>query len=244
MDCSAALPNVPECMPTPTILIVDDEARLRELVRRYLEQAGFRVIQAADGISALEQARTWSPDVVILDVMLPVLDGLAVCRHLRTFSDPYVLMLTARAEEDDRVHGLEVGADDYLTKPFAPRELVARVHALLRRPRHTQVSTPSPLIQYGELVIDPVAHTVALDGRLLNLTQIEYGLLKVMAAAPGRVFSRTQLLDWVWGHDYFGDDHVVEVHIANLRKKLGDDPNRPRYIFTIRGIGYRFGERR
>ncbi|MGC8952461.1 response regulator [Chloroflexus sp.] len=231
-------------MPTPTILIVDDEARLPELVRRYLEQAGFQVMQSADGISALDQVRAWNPDVVILDIMLPVLDGLAVCRRLRTFSDAYILMLTARAEEADRVTGLETGADDYLTKPFAPRELVARVRALLRRPRHTQVSTPSSLIHYGGLVIDPVAHTVALDGQLLTLTPIEYTLLSVMAAAPGRVFSRTQLLDRIWGNDYFGDEHVVEVHIANLRKKLGDNPNRPQYIFTVRGIGYRFGERR
>ncbi|WP_322512367.1 response regulator transcription factor [Chloroflexus sp.] len=229
-------------MPMPTVLIVEDETRLRELVQRYLTQAGFRVAQAADGQSALARARDLQPDLIILDLMLPELDGLAVCRQLRTFSHAYILMLTAKAEEIDRVIGLEAGADDYLVKPFSPRELVARVQAMFRRPRHLS-SDEAQRIRYGPLVIDPAAHAVWLDGTPIALTHLEYSLLFVLSTAPGRVFSRAQLLDRVWGNDYFGDDHVVEVHIANLRKKLGDDPGRPRFIFTVRGVGYRFGER-
>ncbi|WP_299645300.1 response regulator transcription factor, partial [uncultured Chloroflexus sp.] len=183
------------------------------------------------------------PDLIILDLMLPELDGLEVCRQVRSFSHSYILMLTAKAEEIDRVVGLEAGADDYLVKPFSPRELVARVRALLRRPRHLSCDDEQS-IRYGSLVIDPVARMVWLDGNLISLTHLEYSLLRVLAAAPGRVFSRAQLLDRVWGGDFFGDDHVVEVHIANLRKKLGDDPAQPRFIFTVRSVGYRFGERR
>lgn len=230
-------------MSVPTILIVEDETRLRELVQRYLVQAGFQVAQAADGQSALAQARHLQPDLIILDLMLPELDGLEVCRQVRSFSHSYILMLTAKAEEIDRVVGLEAGADDYLVKPFSPRELVARVRALLRRPRHLSCDDEQS-IRYGSLVIDPVARMVWLDGNLISLTHLEYSLLRVLAAAPGRVFSRAQLLDRVWGGDFFGDDHVVEVHIANLRKKLGDDPAQPRFIFTVRSVGYRFGERR
>lgn len=230
-------------MSMPTILIVEDEMRLRELVQRYLVQAGFQVAQAADGQSALAQARAVQPDLIILDLMLPGLDGLEVCRQVRAFSQAYILMLTAKAEEIDRVVGLEAGADDYLVKPFSPRELVARVRAMFRRPRYLSAEAEQR-IRYGPLVIDVAAHTVWLDGVPVALTHVEYSLLCVLASAPGRVFSRAQLLDQVWGSDYFGDDHVVEVHIANLRKKLGDDPARPRFIFTVRSVGYRFGERR
>lgn len=226
----------------PTILIVEDETRLRELVQRYLVRAGFRVSQAANGQSALAQARALQPDLIILDLMLPELDGLEVCRQVRAFSHAYILMLTAKAEEIDRVVGLEAGADDYLVKPFSPLELVARVRAMLRRPRHL-ITEEAQRIRYGPLVIDVAAHTVWLEGAPVALTHVEYSLLCVLASAPGRVFSRAQLLDRVWGDDYFGDDHVVEVHIANLRKKLGDDPGRPRFIFTVRSVGYRFGER-
>ncbi len=230
-------------MTAPVILIVDDEKRLRELVEQYLIQAGFRVFQATDGVTALTQARMLHPDLIILDLMLPGLDGFEVCRHLRTFSDAYILMLTARAEEVDRISGLEIGADDYLVKPFSPRELVARIRALLRRPRHVMDKGTPRTITVGPLSIDCDAHTVTLDGEAINLTPLEYRLLTILATAPGRVFSRAQLLDHVWGNDYFGDEHVLEVHIANLRKKLGDDPARPRFIFTVRSIGYRFGAR-
>lgn len=234
-------------MPTTsTLLVVDDEARLRELLHGYLTQAGFTVLQAGDGIEALRIARARTPELLILDLNLPGMDGLEVCRQLRTFSDAYVLMLTARAEEIDRVVGLEVGADDYLTKPFSPRELVARVRAMLRRPRGNggRADSPNGLLvteplSLGPLRIDLDRHEVALDGVSLVLTTTEYGLLTTLAAHPGRAFTRAQLLERVWGADYFGDDHVVDVHIANLRKKLGEDSSQPRLVETVRGVGYR-----
>lgn len=229
-----------------TVLVVDDEERLRELLRGYLAQAGFTVLLAADGSQALEQARAHRPDLVVLDLMLPGIDGLEVCRRLRTFSDAYVLMLTARAEEIDRVIGLEVGADDYVTKPFSPRELVARVRAMLRRPRgeggreESSAAAVSPLVrELGRLRIDDARHEVTLDEVPLVLTATEYGLLSALAAHPGRAFTRSQLLEYVWGSDYFGDDHVVDVHIANLRKKLSDGSTQPQPIETVRGVGYR-----
>jgi two-component system alkaline phosphatase synthesis response regulator PhoP len=229
-------------LPT-TVLVVDDEQRLRDLVRNYLEREGFTVLIAADGPSALDLARQQAPEVVVLDLMLPGLDGLEVCRRLRTFSDAYVIMLTAKAEEIDRIVGLEVGADDYLTKPFSPRELVARVRAMLRRPRgssaETQSEVPSPQ-RFGALLIDHARHEIMLDDTIVMLTSLEFALLTALAAHPGRVFTRVQLLERVWGDDYFGDDHVVDVHIANLRKKLGDDPSSPLFIETVRGAGYRF----
>jgi DNA-binding response OmpR family regulator len=233
-------------VPTYTILVVDDEARLRDLLHGYLTQAGFTVLQAGDGVEALRIARTQQPDLLVLDLNLPGLDGLEVCRQLRTFTDAYVLMLTARAEEIDRVVGLEVGADDYLTKPFSPRELVARVRAMLRRPRGdgghaapTGAPSTSEHLALGPLRIDLDRHEVALDGAPLVLTTTEYGLLTTLATHPGRAFTRAQLLERVWGADYFGDDHVVDVHIANLRKKLGEDSSQPRLVETVRGVGYR-----
>ena len=225
------------------ILVVDDEQRLRDLVRGYLEHEGFAVLTAADGFTALDLARQHAPAVVVLDLMLPGLDGLEVCRRLRTFSDAYVIMLTAKAEEIDRIVGLEVGADDYLTKPFSPRELIARVRAMLRRPRHSNAEAPAdvpPPQRFGSLLIDHARHEITLDAAVVPLTTLEYALLTTLAAHPGRVFTRDQLLERVWGVDYFGDDHVVDVHIANLRKKLGDDPAAPDYIETVRGAGYRF----
>jgi DNA-binding response OmpR family regulator len=221
---------------------VDDEAPLRDLVRGYLEREGFQVLLAADGEEALELARVERPDVLVLDLMLPGLDGLEVCRRLRAFSNAYVLMLTAKAEEIDRVIGLEVGADDYLTKPFSPRELVARVRAMLRRSRAGAMvpSAPAePPLQFGPLRIDHARHEVTLDGVALTLTSTEYDLLAALASQPGRVFTRAQLIERVWGADYFGDDHVVDVHIANLRKKLGDAPESAQLIATVRGVGYR-----
>jgi DNA-binding response OmpR family regulator len=225
----------------PTVLIVDDEARLRELLRDYLTQAGFTVLLAADGPSALALAQQHQPAVLVLDLMLPGIDGLEVCRRLRLFSDAYVLMLTARAEEIDRVVGLEVGADDYLTKPFSPRELVARVRAMLRRPRGgvSQAAPPPPVLTLGPLRIDDAHHEVTLAGTPIILTTTEYGLLITLAAQSGRICTRARLLEQVWGNDYFGDDHVVDVHIANLRKKLGEDSAQARLIETVRGVGYR-----
>jgi DNA-binding response OmpR family regulator len=236
--------GVPAAPARPaTVLVVDDEPPLVGLVRSYLEREGLRVIAATDGLTALELARDEQPDLLVLDVMLPGLDGLEVCRRLRQFSDAYVLMLTARAEEIDKVVGLSLGADDYVTKPFSPRELVARVKAMLRRPRHTHAPSAAPPPQRaGDLVIDRAAYELTRAGEPVPLTAREFALLALLAEHPGQVLTRTQLLDRVWGSDYY-DDHVVEVHIANLRKKIEDDPARPHWIQTVRGVGYRFNGR-
>ena len=234
------------------ILVVDDETALVELVQSYLEREQYEVLTAADGSAALELARTSQPDLVVLDVMLPILDGLEVCRQLRQFSDAYVIMLTARAEEIDKILGLTVGADDYLTKPFSPRELVARIKALLRRPRQTATTphtrsepldeTPAPQ-HWDDLTIDEAQHEVTLHGQPIELTAREFALLLALAQHPGRVFTRDQLLERVWGDAYY-DDHVVDVHIGNLRKKLETDPAHPHYLETVRGVGYRFRRKR
>ena len=221
------------------ILIVDDEPPLVQLVASYLRREGHEVFTAGDGLTALETVRTVRPDVIVLDVMLPALDGIEVCRRLRQFSDAYVLMLTARAEEVDRIIGLSVGADDYVTKPFSPRELVARVKALLRRPRGASgrddgLAPPQTL---GDLVIDRAQYEVTRRGEPVPLTSREFQLLAVLAEYPGRVFTRPELLDRVWG-DRAYDEHIIEVYVANLRRKL-DDPIQPRYVQTVRGVGYR-----
>ena len=229
-----------------TVLVVDDEANLIDLVKGYLEREGFIVATASDGPSAVDAARALRPDLVVLDLMLPGFDGLAVCRRLRQFTDAYVLMLTARAEEIDRIVGLEVGADDYLAKPFSPRELVARVKAVLRRPRVSgagvAASDSQPVLRFGGLTIDMARHEVVMGAAPVPLTPREFTLLATLAGQPGRVFTRAQLLERVWGNEYY-DDHVVDVHIANLRHKLGDDPADPTVVETVRGVGYRFSER-
>jgi two-component system, OmpR family, alkaline phosphatase synthesis response regulator PhoP len=226
-----------------TILVVDDEQPLVDLVSSYLEREGYRVLRAYDGRSAVEIAHNELPDLLVLDLMLPELDGLEVCRQIRQFSDAYVLMLTARTEEVDRVIGLSVGADDYVPKPFSPRELVARVKAMLRRPRGMagmgEIEHPVPL-RFDELHIDLAAHLVSRAGEPIQLTPLEFQLLKTLASHPGLAYSREQLLEIVWGGDFYGDDHVVDVHISNLRRKLELDPAQPRYIETVRGVGYRF----
>ena len=225
------------------VLVVDDEPNLVNLVRSYLAAEGFAVAVAYDGLTALTLARTDRPDLLVLDLMLPGLDGIEVCRRLRQFSDAYVLMLTARAEEIDTIVGLAVGADDYLTKPFSPRELVARVKALLRRPHGAGSPPPTadqpPPLVFGPLVIDSGQHAVTLFGTPVHLTPREFALLVTLAAHPGRVFTRNQILERVWGDAYY-DDHVVDVHLTNLRKKLEEDPACPRYLETVRGVGYRF----
>jgi DNA-binding response OmpR family regulator len=228
-----ARPYLPPGTTAPHALVVDDESPILELVRGYLERDGIVVSGAADGPTALAAARAIAPDVVVLDLMLPGIDGLEVCRQLRTFSDAYILMLTARSEEIDRVVGLSVGADDYLVKPFSPRELVARVRALLRRPRATKGVGPSGL------ELDELRHEVRLDGAPIELTATEFGILAYLARDPGVVISRTTLLDAIWGREFVGDDHLVDVHVANLRRKLGDDADRPRCVETVRGFGYR-----
>ncbi len=226
-------------VPPARVLVVDDEAPIVELLTGYLEREGFAVVAATDGPAAVEAVRAQAPDVVILDVMLPGIDGIEVCRRIRTFSDAYVLMLTARSEEIDRIVGLTVGADDYLVKPFSPREVVARVKALLRRSRvpSTGASAPPP-----GLAIDVARHLVKVDGAPVDLTALEFSLLATLARDPGVVVSRQSLLDRVWGTDFVADDHLIDVHVANLRRKLGDDPSQPRFVETIRGVGYRLRE--
>jgi DNA-binding response OmpR family regulator len=214
--------------------VVDDEAPIRELVRSYLVRDGMEVSTADDGPSGLEAVRQLSPDVVVLDLMLPGIDGVEVCRQLRTFSDAYVVMLTARGEEVDRIVGLSMGADDYMVKPFSPRELVARVRALLRRPRAPRSSAPA-----SGMEVDTATRRVSVDGREVRLTNTEFALLEALARDPGVVFARAQLLETVWGSDFVGDDHVLDVHVGNLRRKLGDDSAAPRFVETVRGIGFR-----
>jgi DNA-binding response OmpR family regulator len=216
----------------PSILVVDDEPPILELVRGYLEREGFLVRTAEDGLAAVEQVRVDKPDVIVLDLMLPGLDGIEVCRQIRMFSDAYVLMLTARSEEIDRIVGLSVGADDYLVKPFSPRELVARVKALLRRPRAAMPSASS-----ASVVVDPARRVATVRGNAIVLTATEFDILAALARDPGVVISRDQLLDRVWGPEFIGDDHLVDVHVANLRRKIGDG-----FIETVRGVGYRLTE--
>ena len=222
-------------------LVVDDERPLVGIVSSYLEREGFEVLAAYDGEAAVEQARSANPDVIVLDLMLPRLDGIEACRQIRGFSDAYIIMLTAKAEEADKIVGLSTGADDYLTKPFSPGELVARVRAMLRRPR-AAASDVTAARRFGALEIDPQAREVRLDGHAVSLTKLEFDLLDTLSAEARVAFSRVQLLERVWGPGWFGDEHVVDVHIANLRRKLGDDPSAPHYIRTVRGIGYRMGD--
>jgi DNA-binding response OmpR family regulator len=227
-------------MTSPTILVVDDEEPIRTLIRGYLEHEGFVVEERADGTSAVAAVQESAPDLVVLDLMLPGIDGIEVCRRVRTFSDTYILMLTARTEEIDRVIGLSVGADDYLAKPFSPRELVARVKALLRRPRGlaSPVSPESTSARAPDgLVVDVPRRIVTVDGEARSLTVTEFDILAFLVRDPGVVVSRQKLLDVVWGVDFVGDDHVVDVHVANLRRKLS--PESSRFIETVRGVGYR-----
>lgn len=227
-------------MRAPLVLVVDDEGPIREIVRRYLEADGVEVIEAADGVRALEVFDARRPDVVVLDVMLPGIDGVEVLRRIRATTDAYVLMLTARAEEADRLIGLSVGADDYMTKPFSPRELSARIKALLRRPHMPDAVVP--VQQFAGLTIDVERHEVRVDDRLIPLSALEFELLSTLRGAPGRVFTRRQLLERVWGFDYYGDERVVDVHIRNVRRALGDDAEAPTWIATVRGVGYKFVE--
>ena len=222
-----------------TVLVVDDEIALAAVVAGYLEREGFTVVQAHDGPTAVERAESLRPDLVVLDVMLPGFDGVEVCRRIRQFSDAYIIMLTARDEEVDKVVGLSVGADDYLVKPFSPRELIARVRAMLRRPRTPSVNPSVTTI--GDLTVDEESRTVAVAGVPVELTRTEFDLIAAMAARPRLAFSRRQLIDTVWGSDWYGDEHLVDVHVGHLRRKLGDDATEPRYVRTVRGVGYGLG---
>jgi DNA-binding response OmpR family regulator len=220
-------------------LVVDDEPPLVKVVCTYLEREGFEVASADDGEQAVALARELDPDVIVLDLMLPGIDGIEACRQIRAFSDAYIVMLTARVEEIDRIVGLSTGADDYVTKPFSPGELMARVRAMLRRPR---ASRAGGVRRFGDLEIDPAAREVRRRGELVELTKLEFDLLDVLSGEPRVAFSRERLLERVWGREWFGDDHIIDVHIGNLRGKLGDDPRAPRYVRTIRGVGYRMGD--
>jgi len=221
------------------VLVVDDEPHIRTVLRGYLLADGFEVTEAGDGEAALVEMRDNPPDLVLLDVMLPGIDGLEVLRRLRTFSDAYVILVTARAEEVDKLVGLGVGADDYVTKPFSPREVTARVKAVLRRDRGAGPGEDAALRFHG-LTIDLAGREVETDGASVMLSSLEFDLLAALAGAPGRVFSRGQLLERVWGYDFYGDERVVDVHIRSLRARLGDPAADPRLIATVRGAGYKF----
>ena len=223
------------------ILVVDDDAKTVELVKLYLSRDGYKVLTACDGIEALRLARESRPDLIVLDLMLPGLDGLQVCRTLRRESDVPIIMLTARTAEQDRLIGLDQGADDYVTKPFSPKELAARVRAVLRRLPEEALQRGPAEITRGELTVNFLRHEASLAGRPLNLTPIEFRLLGLMMREPEKVFSRAELIDKVFGYDFEGFDRTVDVHIRNLRSKLGADPDHPMYIKTVYGAGYRFG---
>jgi DNA-binding response OmpR family regulator len=223
---------------TVSIVVVDDERPLVDLVSRYLRREGYEVHAAFDGDEAIEVIGAVRPDVIVLDLMLPGIDGLEVARRVREDGDPYIVMLTARSDEVDRIVGLRVGADDYMTKPFSPNELVARIQAMLRRPRRAP-PTEAGRRRFGGLTVDPLAREVHVGGRSVELTRLEFDLLDTLSAEPRVVFSKEQLLDRVWGSSEYRDDHVVAVHIANLRRKLGDTSDEPRFVRTVRGVGYR-----
>ncbi len=224
-----------------TILVVDDEARIVKLVRDYLERAGFDVLTARDGETALTLVRLERPDLIVLDLMLPGVDGLDVCRRLRQESAVPIIMLTARVEEADRIVGLELGADDYVTKPFSPRELVARVRAALRRA--TGQVGPTPFLRASDVELDTASLMATVAGQPVDLTPTEFQLLATLVRQPGRIFSREQLLEAIHGVAYDGFDRSVDSHIKNLRRKIELNPRQPRYIQTVYGVGYRFMER-
>jgi DNA-binding response OmpR family regulator len=220
------------------ILVVDDEAAIRDLVGTYLRNEGFTVDEAADGETALSRFRRHEPDLVVLDLRLPGIDGTDVLREIRRGSAAYVILLTARSEEVDKLIGLELGADDYVTKPFSPRELVARVRAVLRRGRDAD-GTDDGQLDFDGLMVDAERHEVFVDGGPVELTKLEFQLLEALARSPGRVFTRRQLIEQVWGWDFYGDERLVDVHVRNLRKALGDSADAPRFIGTVRGVGYK-----
>ena len=223
-----------------TILLVDDERAIVEPLRYHLEREGYAVIVARDGEEALGRARADRPDLIVLDLMLPKIDGWEVCRILRQESTTPIIMLTARDEEPSKVLGLNLGADDYLTKPFSFQELLARVRALLRRVAYERETPDATVIQIGAVTLDLDAHRVSLGGEALQMTQMEYKLLQTLMERAGHVVRRNDLMDLVWGIDWVGDTHTLDVHIRWLRQKIEAEPGRPRYIQTVRGVGYRF----
>jgi two-component system alkaline phosphatase synthesis response regulator PhoP len=227
-------------MTAAKILVVDDELPIVNTVHAYLEREGFAIRTALDGSTALEVARTFQPDLIVLDIMLPGMDGLELLNTLRRESDVFVLLLTAKTEETDKIIGLTMGADDYMTKPFSPRELVARVKAILRRERSVHTPHHESLLNFERLRIDVDGRRVWKDDQEIEFTPIEFDLLLALARHPGLVLSREQLIEQVWNYDYYGDERVVDAHIGRLRKKIEEDPTSPTLIVTVRGAGYRF----
>jgi DNA-binding response OmpR family regulator len=228
-----------------SVLVVEDEENILEAIKYNLEREGYEVRTAIDGGNGLEQARQFSPDLVILDIMLPTMDGFEICRILRRETDIPILILTARGEEIDRVVGLELGADDYVTKPFSMRELTARVRNMLRRAQSANeaaqtANAVSDIIKVGNLEVDITSHTASLDDKPLEMKPREFELLALLASNKGRAFTRDQILERLWGHDYIGDTRTVDVHVRWLREKIEENPGKPVRIVTIRGVGYRF----
>jgi DNA-binding response OmpR family regulator len=224
-------------MADAKILVVDDDKKIVELVTLYLKKDGYQVLAAYNGQQAIELARRRRPDLIVLDLMLPQTSGLDVCRILRAESPVPIIMLTGRSTDDDKLHGLDLGADDYITKPFNPREVLARIRAVLRR---TAGKEPGPTqVRFGEIIMDFVRHEVRASGRVVNLTPTEFRLLEALVSEPGRAFSRLELLEQVFGYDYEGLERTVDVHVMNLRKKIEPEPNHPRYVVTVPGVGYR-----
>ncbi len=223
-------------MPGKRVLVVDDDVKTVELVKLYLNRDGYRVLTAYDGIEALRLAREGRPDLIVLDLMLPGMNGLEVCRTIREESDVPIIMLTAMTTDQDKLNGLELGADDYMTKPFSPRELAARVRTVLRR---LPGERGPAQIRHGELIVDFHKHEVTLAGRSIPLTSVEFRLLGVLAKEPGRVFSRAQLIEQALGPDFEGFDRTIDVHILKLRRKLEPDPAHPTFIQTVYGVGYK-----
>jgi len=221
------------------VLVVDDDVKTVELVKLYLNRDGYRVFTAYDGVEALRLARESHPDLVVLDLMLPGIDGLQICRTLRSDSDVPIIMLTAKTTDQDKLTGLDLGADDYVTKPFSPKELAARVRAVLRR---LPGERGPEQITHGELTVDFLKHEASLAGRPLNLTTVEFKLLGILVKEPGRVFSRAKLIEKALGYDFEGFDRTIDVHILNLRQKLEPDPKHPEYIKTVYGAGYKIAE--
>jgi len=222
------------------VLIVDDEAPLAGVIASYFERDGFETAVVGDGDAALARVRAWNPAVVVLDLGLPGMDGLEACHRMRALSDCYIVILTARADEGHKLLGLSNGADDYMTKPFSPRELLARVRAMQRRPR-TSRPAPTEPVAFGQLLLDVGAREVHVGGVPVDLTRTEFDVLAALASRPRGVWARRQLIEEVWGEGWVGDEHLVDVHIGHLRRKLGDDPSRPRFVRTVRGVGYSIG---
>lgn len=224
-------------MSRPRALLVEDSPEFVLICKGLLEKEGFDVLVAGDGESAVELARHDQLELAVLDLGLPDVDGVEVCRRLREFTDAYVVMVTGRSEEIDKIVGLSVGADDYVTKPFSPRELAARIQAMRRRPRTT---ITRGVRVFDSLSIDPVAREVSVEGETLDLTKIEFDLLDLLSAHPRSIVTRENLLERIWGDNWFGDDHIIDVHVGNLRRKLGESASQPRHVRTVRGVGYRF----